>query len=820
MNFGFNNLLGSPYRGGNACFDGDGNDTSLYVGVGNRVAKTNLATTVTTVLKFEAESDIERIALRPDGRVLAVVDKLARLSLLNTSQNVVLHKLTLKGECRCMEYSPCGRYLAVGVGKVLQVWDCSVDMKKTFAPLRLHVQHGSAHDDLTTISWNSEGTYLACGSRDLGVHVFSRDKVKGFKGAVLTGHRDNPVLAQFTSTKVGAAGSEGSRQVLYTLSQDGKLMRWAFKPDGGGEGDEEDLSRGSWILAGKHFVERQGAKITSCHLHPVSQTLVVGFKDGRFELFQMPDFTSIQSLSVSRDALSTAVINPASDLVAIGCAKLGQLLVWNWQSESYVFKQQGHFYDVLSLDFSKDGSQVVTGSADGKVKVWNVRTGLCFVTFTDHKMPVTAVRFIPSNHAVASASMDGTVKAFDLIRYRNFRTFKATEPAQFSCLAIDPSGEIIAAGSKDTFQVHLWSMKTGHLLDVLSGHEGPVSGITFDGNGTTLATSSWDKTVQLWDTFTGKGRKETLSHYHDVLCLAYRPDNKQMCAGTLDGQLSFWETTNFSIEGTIDARLDLRTSGAGTAAGAGMCFSSIAYSAAGEQLFGAGRCNFVCVYDTTEMVLLSRIQISHNVSLDGVLDKLNSKRDGVMPMEDPAEEDKDLQEGRGEVRASCIGLSPAGDSWAVAATPGVLVFCKDESLMFQPDLLDEDITPAAVARSIRKREWGKALVMSLRMKDKGLLQEVLDRVPVSEIDSVVTKVPPALVHGTVEGLMEKTVHLERLVMWVEGITTHHGRYLRRGAGGMVTLRALHKALNHYDLTSMVEDNLSKLDYIEQVRNIT
>ena len=78
MNFGFSNLLGSPYRGGNACFHKD----VLYVSVGNRVAKVQLDTTVTSVLKFETQCDIDHIALRPDGAVMAVVDKLGRLMLV------------------------------------------------------------------------------------------------------------------------------------------------------------------------------------------------------------------------------------------------------------------------------------------------------------------------------------------------------------------------------------------------------------------------------------------------------------------------------------------------------------------------------------------------------------------------------------------------------------------------------------------------------------------------------------------------------------------------------------------------------------------
>lgn len=56
-----------------------------------------------------------------------------------------------------------------------------------------------------------------------------------------------------------------------------------------------------------------------------------------------------------------AVVNPA---VPTG---LGQLLVWEWQSESYVLKQQGHFNSMVSLAYSPDGQYIVTGGEDGKV---------------------------------------------------------------------------------------------------------------------------------------------------------------------------------------------------------------------------------------------------------------------------------------------------------------------------------------------------------------------------------------------------------------------------------------------------------------------
>lgn len=53
-------------------------------------------------------------------------------------------------------------------------------------------------------------------------------------------------------------------------------------------------------------------------------------------------------------------------------------------------------------------------------------------------------------------------------------------------------------------QIYVWSMKTGRLLDILAGHEGPVSGLAFSPRQPLLASSSWDRTVRTWDVFDGK----------------------------------------------------------------------------------------------------------------------------------------------------------------------------------------------------------------------------------------------------------------------------------------------------------------------------
>ena len=37
---------------------------------------------------------------------------------------------------------------------------------------------------------------------------------------------------------------------------------------------------------------------------------------------------------------------------------------------------------------------------------------------------------------------------------------------QFACVALDSSGEFIAAGGHDVFEIYLWSIKIGRLLEV------------------------------------------------------------------------------------------------------------------------------------------------------------------------------------------------------------------------------------------------------------------------------------------------------------------------------------------------------------------
>ncbi|CAG2060244.1 unnamed protein product, partial [Timema podura] len=92
------------------------------------------------------------------------------------------------------------------------------------------------------------------------------------------------------------------------------------------------------------------------------------------------------------------------------------------------------------------------------------------------------------------------------------RTFTSLRPVQFACLALDTSGEFVAAGGQDVFEIYLWSIKIGRLVEVLSGHEGPVVSVAFNPSltSTSLASASWDQTLRLWNAVESGGTHETL----------------------------------------------------------------------------------------------------------------------------------------------------------------------------------------------------------------------------------------------------------------------------------------------------------------------
>ena len=92
------------------------------------------------------------------------------------------------------------------------------------------------------------------------------------------------------------------------------------------------LVGGDWKIVKKHLFH-QHSKLVCCSFVAKTGMLAAGFASGVFGLYEMPDFSMVHSLSISQSKITTVSINNTGEWLAFG-SKLGQLLVWEWQSET------------------------------------------------------------------------------------------------------------------------------------------------------------------------------------------------------------------------------------------------------------------------------------------------------------------------------------------------------------------------------------------------------------------------------------------------------------------------------------------------------
>ncbi|ETM99384.1 hypothetical protein PPTG_18846 [Phytophthora nicotianae INRA-310] len=896
----FQHLCGSVYSQGNVVFTPDGN--SVLSPVGNRITQFDLVNNTSRTFAFEARKNVERVAVSHDSRLLLAVDEDGRCLLVNLKRGAVLYRFHFKQPVKALNFSPDDRYIAVAIGNKVQLWR-TPGLVREFAPFVLHRTYTGHYADVVSVSWSHDAKFFVTGAEDLSARVFSVDPYPGFKPLTLSGHRD---------VVVGAFFAEDDRSI-FTVGRDGGAFEWKYKlPDvemlertseeseGEEENDEKEDKEGDgassddsddsdsedesaskkrkrklseeqesipeiaratkWYTCQKHVLKMDFAKVLCCTFHSSTGMLVVGFGNGTFGLYELPAFVNIHTLSVTQNELETVAVNATGEWLAFASRKLGQLLVWEWRSETYVLKQQGHYFDLNAASYSPDGRLLATGADDAKLKLWDTNSGFCYVTFTEHSAPVTAVQFAPSGQAVLSASLDGTVRAFDLNRYKNFRVLTTPEPTQFLSLALDPSGQVVCAGSMDPFNVYVWSLQTGRLTDVLSGHTGPVTSLSFSPSSSAepiLASASWDHTVRLWNLFASKKSFiEPLAHPTDVLAVAFRPDGKQLASTTLNGAINIWDVKDGEQVGTIDGKRDIaggRKEGDRITAANNQLtkhFTSVCYSADGSLLLAGGRSKFVCIYAVEPQILLKKFQISHNLSLDGILEKLNNKNvteSGLSKTELDAHLDDSEASGRNagdslvgakravdpgsrrknmEVLSKAVLFSPTGRAWAAATTEGLLIYGLDESLAFDPFELDEDITPETITQTLARREYARALVMALHLNEEPLIARCVEGVPIASIPLVAQTLRGDMYLQRLLQLlakrMERSPHLEFYLQWSLAVLNTHGQTLRddpsSSATCLPTLRSLQKSIARHlqDLAKICDDNQFTLSYLKNL----
>lgn len=143
------------------------------------------------------------------------------------------------------------------------------------------------------------------------------------------------------------------------------------------------------------------------------------------------------------------------------------------------------------------GTLAAAGCADGRVAVWDAAEGRLLHTWSEHTANVLSVAFSRDGRRVVSASADGTARVYDLDSPEVLVLREHTDKVY--CAAFSADGSRIATGCLDSV-VRLFDARDGQLVLELRGHDDYVHDVAFSPDGTLLASGSGDGTVRLWDT--------------------------------------------------------------------------------------------------------------------------------------------------------------------------------------------------------------------------------------------------------------------------------------------------------------------------------
>ncbi len=206
----------------------------------------------------------------------------------------------------------------------------------------------------------------------------------------------------------------------------------------------------------------------------------------------------------------------------------------------------GHAESATALALRADALFLLSGSADGSMRLWDVATSRSLV-LQGHQGSVRAVSMASQFALAASGGEDGTVRVWDLRSGQCMRVLEGHEGA-VRAVAITPRGDaIVSAGDDGTLR--LWSTGGG---EALQGSEGVVQTLALNADGTVLYTGSDSGALNRWDVAARQVTATQAAHSGTVRDVALAPDGRTLLSGGDDQVVRSWDPGTLAPNGALE----------------------------------------------------------------------------------------------------------------------------------------------------------------------------------------------------------------------------------------------------------------------------
>ncbi len=108
-----------------------------------------------------------------------------------------------------------------------------------------------------------------------------------------------------------------------------------------------------------------------------------------------------------------------------------------------------------------------------------------------------------------------------------------------STVSFSPDSQRLASGGLDR-TVRLWDVASGNELLALTGHTAEVFSVSFSPDGQQLASGAIDQSVRLWDSKTGHELRVLSGHQGGVRSASFSPNGELLATSGLDSTVRLW----------------------------------------------------------------------------------------------------------------------------------------------------------------------------------------------------------------------------------------------------------------------------------------
>lgn len=265
------------------------------------------------------------------------------------------------------------------------------------------------------------------------------------------------------------------------------------------------------------------------------------------QVFTIRFDSSITALDFSPDGtrlgIASGTTNDNGD--PIGLAK-----IWDVAANKELLELAGHdTYQINDIDFSPDGNWIATAGDDYLVKIWDAKTGvLREPSLSGHNDKVVSVEFNRDGTQLVSGSWDDTAIIWNVATSSPAFTLPMDDYSEetdedVESVAFSPDGSRVITGGYKT--VIVWNALDGTEIRRLYGNHADIYDVDFTPDNSSLLTAS--SGIKLWDNNTGTERYNLSAHHGEVNSVALNKTGDRMVTGSWDFTAKLW-AVNLKIE--------------------------------------------------------------------------------------------------------------------------------------------------------------------------------------------------------------------------------------------------------------------------------